>query len=537
MILMRRISLIALCLLSFEAQADSFSSQLSNAITGLKSGIMRLKNDLSIALDYPDRIDVTAAGVIKGDDSTDNCTAIQAIVDANPTGVLYFPPGTYRSSCPTILTNASGKNFAGGIVCSGSTLKYTTTGSTADTDAAMQNGIVAYPTTNGAGGDTSGWGGGTQTIIKGCTVDGPANGASIHLANGIRQTLDHVRTQNNRYGIVFESSINAHVIDSSGFNWKNASLAFLYTANSNVYYGATPTSSFWNDSYRVDGYEMADGATNGTFTCILDHGSNAERIRWLNGVSCQGKTGKIGVQYGYVGRLVFPVFNGTNWFESINYGLRIFSSNSAEGGSGTAIPGVTAAQPSGTLTVGSMPNGYCTGGIFEGLYNSGALIAWQPDCNGTVRWGPTFTNGATTDIKLTQGGKTFLYSGNVRGDGTPSVIQNTFGGFVNMVGSSVTIASGGGTSPAVNSGANSKAFRFTVGAGGSASSFALNFDFTADNGWHCSCNNLTAVSTNEYACKQVSTTTTSATFKNFSNTAIETAFGAGDVLNMSCEPY
>lgn len=529
--------MLAFALVSFPAMADNFGSSLSNAVGGAGTGTIRLKSDDSVALDYPDLLDVTSAGVIKGDDSTDNCTALQAIIDANPTAKIYFPPGTYRSSCQIVLTNSSGKAFDGGLYCNNATLKFTTAGNTTDTDAAMQNGIVAYPKTNGLNGDTSGWGGSPRNVISGCTVQGPTNGASIHLANGIRQRIDRVHVKDNRYGIVFESSINAHVVDSSAFNWKNAALAFIKTDNANVYYGTNPSSTFWNDSYRVDGLEMADGNTDGTFACILDYGSNAERIRWLNGVSCQGKNGKTGVQYGYVGRLVFPVFTGTNWFESINYGLRIFSTNTNEGGSGTTIPGVTAAQPNGTVTVGSMPDGYCSGGVFEGLFNNGSTIAWQPDCNGIVRWGPSETNGVTTDIKLTQGGKTFLYSGNVRSDSAPSVIQNSYGGFVNMVGANVSIASGGGTSPSLNGGANSKGFRFTVGSGGSASSFVLNFDFTADNGWHCQCNNLTTVSTGVYACKQTATSTTSATFKNYSNVAVETAFGAGNVLNMSCEPY
>lgn len=477
-------------------------------------------------------LDVTNYGVV-GDDATNNATPLQTLIDANPNATIYFPYATYRFGSQIILTNSSGKAFAGNIKCDQAILKFTNAGNTTDTDAVMQNGIVAYPKTNGAGGDTSGWTG----KIEGCIIDGPANGASIHLANGIGQTLERVKTQNNRYGKVFESSINVHIIDSKGFNWKNASLGFLYSANSNVYYGATPTTSFWNDSYRIDGYEMADGATNGTFACILDHGSNAERIRWLNGVSCQGKTGKTGVQYGYVGRLVFPIFGGTNWFESINYGLRIFSSNSAEGGSGTAITGVTAAQPNGTMTVGAMPDGYCTGGVFNGLYDSGALIAWQPDCNGNVNWGGSFTNGATTDLKLTQGGKRFNYNAcDTRGDGGVPVIINSFGGFIDNCGASPSIQSGGGTSPpAIAAGSNSKSFRFQIGTGGVASAITILMDRTAPNGWNCNCQDLTTQSATVFACKQSSSTTTTVTFTNYNTSGAAAAWVAGDTVKAECE--
>lgn len=477
-------------------------------------------------------VDVTHYGA-NGNDTADNCTAIQSAIDNNQNSVIYFPPGIYRSSCAIVLTNASGKAFTGGLRCNGATLKFTNAGASTDTDANMQNGIVAYPKTNSSGGDTSGWGDSPLAKIEGCRIDGPAHGSSIHLANGIDFVLDKVHVRNNRYGIALESSISAKIYNSSAYNWKNAGLAFLYTANSNIYYGSSPTSTFWNDSPIVQGLALADGATDGTLACILDHGSNAERIRSFDGISCQGKTGKTGVQYGYLGRLVQPHFHGANWFESMKYGIRIVSSNANEGGSSTALPGVTAAEPNGTFTMGDMPDGYCTGGVFTGLYNSGAIIAWQPDCSGTIMWGGNFTNGATTDIKLTQGGKKFVYLGDTRGDGTPPVIQNSFGGFVNVVGATPSITSGFGTSPTINSGANSGAFRVTVGTGGTANSGVLTFNKAADIGWSCVCTNATNVS----VCRAEPTSTTTVTIKNYNSSLSLTAWTAGDVLHLQCNEY
>jgi len=476
-------------------------------------------------------IDVTSFNV-SGNDSTDNATALQAVIDANPNATLYFPAGTYRSSTAIILTNASGKAFNGNILCdSGATIKFTTTGATGDANSAMQNGIVAYPKTNGAGGDTSGWGDGNK-YIKGCTIEGPTNGAGLRLANGISMLVENVHTKTNRYGIVFESSINAKIKNSSGFASKNAGIGFLYSANASIYYGATPTSTFWNDNYIIEGYAYADGATNGTLAAIEDHGSKAWTVRRISNVSVQGKTGNTGMQYGYIGRSVFPLFQ--NFItEAVNYPVRVISSNAGEGGAATTLTGVTAAQPSGTYRVDSMPDGFCQGGTFSGLYTSGALIALQPDCNGIIEVGPNFNNGATTDLKLVQASKKVLYKGIVRSDATPAVIQNSFGGWVNAIGAIPSISSGFGTSPSINSGATSGSFRLNVGTGGTANTGVIAFDKAADNGWSCSCTNGSAVS----VCRSEPTSTTTVTIKNYNSSLTLTAWGASNVLQLQCQEY
>lgn len=531
----KRLAVAALALLCFEARADSFSSQLSNSITGSKAGDLRLKSDQSLALDATTVFDLTSAGVIKGDDSTDNCTALQAVFDANPTATIYFPPGTYRSSCPTVLTNASGKAFNGNILCAvGATIKYTNAGNSTDTNANMQNGLTSYPKTNGAGGDTSGWGDGNR-LMFGCTFEGPANGAGVRLGNGIGWVIAYNHTKNNRYGIAAESSINGKIFNSSGFASKNAGIGFLTSYNSSIYYGSNPPSTFWNDNYILEGYAYADGATNGTLAAIEDHGSKAWTIRRLSNVSVQGKTGNTGMQYGYVGRSVFPIFQNFVT-EAVNYGIgRIISSNSAEGGGATTLPGVTAAQPSGTYRVDSMPDGFCHGGTFEGLYTSGANIAFQPDCNGTISVGPGFNNGATTDLKTVQGSKKVIYKGIVRADGTPAVITNSFGGFVDIEGAGVTISSGFGTSPSLSSGANANGIELNIGTGGVATSGVLSFGRASPNGNGYACtgeNNTT--NTRIRATITTPSTTTITNIDPLTNAA--TAFAAGAVVNLMCRP-
>jgi len=528
-----------LTLLTATAQAASFSSSLDSALSNNEAGYLRLNTDNSVTVDpglsqglvY----DVTTDGSVKGDDSTNNCTTLQAVFDANPSSTIYFPAGTYRSSCAIVLTNASGKAFNGNILCAvGSEIKFTTAGNTTDTNALMQNGLTSYPKTNGAGGDTSGWGDGNRMMF-GCTFDGPANGAGVRLGNGIGWVIAHNHTKNNRYGIAAESSINGKIFNSSGFASKNAGIGFLYSANSNIYYGTTPLSTFWNDNYIIEGYAYADGATNGTLAAIEDHGSKAWTIRRLSNVSVQGKTGNTGMQYGYVGRSVFPIFQNFVT-EAVNYGIgRIISSNSAEGGGATTLTGVTAAQPSGTYRVDSMPDGFCQGGTFEGLYTSGALIAFQPDCNSTITVGPGFNNGATTDLKTVQGSKKVIYKGIVRADGTPAVITNSFGGFVDVEGAGVSISSGFGTSPSLSSGANAGVFELTVGTGGVANNGVIAFSRASPNGngYACDCTNNSTITT----CRAVITTTSTTTITNIDPlTNSATAFASGAVLNLMCKP-
>lgn len=509
---------------------------MKNRIAALLAAALVLALPASANVPINMEVDVTSAPYnAKGDDSTDNCTALQAAFDANPTKTIFFPAGIYRSSCPLILTNASGKAFSGNILCdAGSTIKFTTTGNTTDTNANMQNGLVSYPKTNGAGGDTSGWGDGNR-LAFGCTVDGPANGAGIRLANGIGWTWAYGHTKNNRYGIAAESSINSRIINSSGFASKNAGIGYLTSFNANIYYGSSPTSTFWNDNYIIEGYAYADGATNGTLAAIEDHGSKAWTPRRVSNVSVQGKTGATGVQYGYVGRSVFPTFQ--NFItEAVPFGIgRIISSNSAEGGAATLLPGVTAAQPSGTYRVDSMPDGFCQGGTFEGMYTSGASIAFQPDCNGTISVGPGFNNGATTDLKTVQGSKKVLYKGIIRADGNPAVLVNSFGGFVDVEGAGVTISSGFGTSPSLSSGANAGGFELNIGTGGVATSGVLAFGRASPNGNGYACtgeNNTT--NTRIRATITTTSTTTITNIDPVTNAAV--AFSAGAVINLMCKP-
>lgn len=489
-------------------------------------------------------IDITASPYnAVGDDSTDNCTGIQAAFDANPLRTIFFPisngVGIYRSSCSIVLTNDTGKDFQGSIFSDGAAVRFTNAGSAADTDANMQNGFVAYPTTNGPGGDTSGWStDDNQATMTGLTIIGPRHGAAVHLGDSIGVVLSRIHFESVRYGIALESTINIHLHDISGYDWTNAGIGMIYSQNPDIYYGVSPPSTIYNDNVRIEQISLADGPTDGTGACILDTGSSAERTRFISGVSCQGKTGNTGVQYGYLARNVQPNFQ-SNWFEAIDHTLRIISSNAAEGGSGTLIPGITAFEPTGTLTVGDLPDGFCTGGVFFNNYSAGAVTAWQPDCNGQVTWGGNFTNGTTgTDLKLAQASKRFMYLGDTAGSGS-YVINNSFGGFYDLsaLGATPSVSSGFGTGPSTPNNNSASSFTVNVGTGGTANSGVIGFSSAAIHGWACTCTDTTTRSSNVAQCLSTPTSTTSVTLRQYDTTMAAHAWVASDILSVQCSSY
>jgi len=488
-------------------------------------------------------VDVTASPYnAVGDNSTDNCTRLQAAVDANPLGNILVPKdngvGIYRTSCSLILTNASGKNFQGSLYSDGATIKFTTTGSSGDTNANMAKGIIAYPRTNGAGGDTSGWSSDSNHgILDGFIFDGPANGASVMLANSIDITIEHNYFGNARYGLLLESTINMFINKNTFYNHKNAGVGFIRSNNSSIYY----SSGMWNDGYTLTNNGFNWGNVTGALAFIEDEGSFSERNRIIAGNHMQGADDKSGTQYGYLGRGVLPTFT-SNWVENVKYPLRILSSNSNEGGSTTLLAGVTGYQPSGTFQVGYMVDTYCYGAIITGNYTHAATIAFQPDCNGqTIVLGGNLTDGTvTSDLKSSQGGKVLLDFGNSSSTGS-WITDNSYGGFFDLTSltdmiadkEKPTISSGFGTGAIVQAGTSSS-FRVDVGTGGTASSGVIHFTKSAPNTWACFCTDTTNSSLTIAHCKSNATGVNSVTLTNYDTTMTPAAWAASDVLQVVC---
>jgi hypothetical protein len=101
-----------------------------------------------------------------------------------------------------------------------------------------------------------------------------------------------------------------------------------------------------------------------------------------------------------------------------------------------------------------------------------------------------------------------------------------------------TVSSGFGTSPAVVVNNGTAAFTVNVGSGGTATTGILAMP-TAANGWNCQINDLTAAAANvAYNTRQTASTTATVTLQNqTTSTGAAVAWGADDILGVSCFAY
>ncbi|MFZ0271009.1 MAG: hypothetical protein WAL34_04080 [Acidobacteriaceae bacterium] len=461
---------------------------------------------------YKRWVDVSEYGAV-ANGSTSDCTDVQNAINDNPTANIYFPielgSGHYWLPCQITLTNSSGDNFQGNLISDGAELDFSGAGgASTDTDAAMKNGIVAYPTTNGAGGDTTGWNG-TNAVggyVTGFYLNCPSHGACLHVGNSIDLKIEHNLFNGGRYGFVAETSIGIEIDKNIFLNQINAGVGMLYTSNSNIYYESSPPSTNWDDDINIHDNSFSSTVAGG-LAFILDAGSQSERIRHIYGNHFfSGSTSDI--QYGYISRNAQPDVE-SNWFENINYPVRMIASNSNEGGSTTTLTGVTAAEPSGTWQIGSLPDGYSYGGIYKNNYFQGGKI----DLNlsgvtaGPVIIGANVTNGCQSSgyhIYSVQGGKQIVDLGDKIISGSCSYLSNSYGGYLSLAGltadttgdltlnsvihggTTFSVASGCGTVGSKTGGATAGSF-----TAGQASCLPVLSLPTAPNGWRCSANDLT----------------------------------------------
>jgi hypothetical protein len=114
---------------------------------------------------------------------------------------------------------------------------------------------------------------------------------------------------------------------------------------------------------------------------------------------------------------------------------------------------------------------------------------------------------------------------------------NASGTFM-ISGAAPTVSSGFGTSPAVGVNNGTAVFTVNVGSGGTATAGILAMPAAA-NGWSCAVDDLTAAAANvAYNTRQTASSTTTVTVQNqTTSTGTPIAWGANDILRMSCLPY
>lgn len=344
-----------------------------------------------------------------GDGVADDTLAVQTAIDQNQNGVIYIPFGSYKITSPIVLTDANGHNFQGRIEGANATLIFTNAGSATDADSAMQHGFEAYPVLNGVGGDITGL---RNVVIRGLNFQGPTHGACLYITNSQNVTIEGCEFTLSRYGIATECCINTKILRNRFSTHKNAGVGMIMSGDtSRVWYASlTPSSSYWNDSPLIQGNGFLSGSIDSTLAHILDYGSQSESVRLIENnffYSRWDNSGPfISTQYGYVGRNC-NVTMTRNWFENINYPIRILNTNASE--SDTNLPGVTGAEPSGTYAISNFVDGFSYNGSFKGNWFARPLISMELSgiTGGSSAIGQNLSQlmqAGGTHLKITQSG-------------------------------------------------------------------------------------------------------------------------------------
>ncbi len=193
------------------------------------------------------------------------------------------------------------------------------------------------------------------------------------------------------------------------------------------------------------------------------------------------------------------------WFNSTG-GQSTFVGNAFSGVSVTGSTGIYASSAQSPVTV--------VGNTFNGL---GTAINLQGSTSGWNVCGNQFA-GNTTNIGFA-GGNNICPTGMSVSAAVP------------------TVSSGFGTSPSVTASNGTATFRVNVGTGGSASTGVIAMNATAPNGWNCTADDITTITTSVYRTKMTASTTTTVTLANYGNGAASSAWTASDILQVSCLAY
>ena len=309
-----------------------------------------------------------------GNGVADDTAAIQAAIDANPTGTVVAVAGEiYRCASSIVLVNSTGKNFQGDLDFHNAKVVFSTTGSSASSDATMVNGFIVYPTLNAVGGDITGL---RQSRISNITIEGPANGAGFRLANSQNVSFTNVYTKGQRYGIACESTINVSFINCTFEDYHNAGVGLIRSINANIWY-RDPTTSWWNDSPVFQSCGFKNSYQTQPLAHILDHGSNSLAQRKVTGCyfysrwDGEGSAGPmISTQFGIISRSGQWSIDST-WFENVTYPIYIAGTDAEEIGN---LPAVAGAQPSGTYAFTNFPNGYSYSFVCENVQFARAFV-------------------------------------------------------------------------------------------------------------------------------------------------------------------
>lgn len=363
-----------------------------------------------------ERVSVLDKGAV-GDGAADDTLAIQRAFDEHPGAEIDFCGRQYRCTGPIYLSDLTGRQFKGSIKGSGATVTFTNAGNAADADKDMQHGFSAMATLLVAGADNSG----TQRIsVEGLTVNGPLHGAAMIFTNSILNSIKSCRFDGVRYGVAMDGCINFTIEGNQFHNHCNAGVGMLLTNDpARVWYTvAGPAAAHWNDGHRIISNAFTSDALNQPLAHILDHGSTSLSVRVIDSnvfySRWDGVGNRTGVQYGYLGRKCDPTIT-RNWFENVNYPVRLMNTNAVEGGGN--ITSVAGAEPGGVYPMNRFPEGFCYNTIIEGNYTARAFVDYNVSgVNKSARVGHNISsfmaNGGSHVLSIVGGDQRILDMGN-----------------------------------------------------------------------------------------------------------------------------
>jgi hypothetical protein len=175
-------------------------------------------------------------------------------------------------------------------------------------------------------------------------------------------------------------------------------------------------------------------------------------------------------------------------------------------------------------------------GVLTLLNNAGTSFS-QLQFGGTTSSFPSLKR-STSALEARLADDSAYTSINASGFNTTGGGSVSFSGVRVIVNTAPTISSGFGGTPSIANNNGTASFTINVGSGAAATSGVVGLP-TATTGWNCFVNDLTAAAAHvAYNTRQTASTTASATLENqTTSTGVAIAWGANDILRVSCFAY
>lgn len=442
--------------------------------------------------------------------STDNTSALTAAIAALPSkgGCIFFPAGTYDFASQQTITYPS------------SQYSLTLEGAGADST------YLYWPSTNGFSVAESFAQNSFHLSDLSMTTGGAGVGRAILMTNSV---IGGNAAQNDITRVTFRGADGFAATDywlaamnSIGTSQVNYTNNAVWGSSANGGNGFVFSGSATTSPYYVSNFNLIGNTFTNTNTAMQTSGY-ANNISVV-GNNCVNSSSCFGTATGFDTNIQIE----GNDFSGTSYNVYLDTStisNVTIANNNFIIPngitGVNIGPSASTVSnVNITGNNFVASGTGTSAYGIQSSIAVAGvSSTGNLFKGLQYGQAFSTSTNITQGDNNFI-SVSTRYSGT-----------------SVSIASGFGTSPTVTSANPPSAFEVNVGTGGTASAGVLTMPYAAQTGWSCVAQDITTRSATVSDTKETAFTTTSVTLGNFNSSTTAAAWAASDNLVVSCSPF